>query len=165
MTVLLEDLPLEELSKVRFGRNRLLKAAGGAVFGVITSRMVAAQPAYAATCGDASPCGPSPKCCCCSGTICTCSGCTAAGGPVSERRSVLERLLLWPSHHPVLRLVDGSEREMHMQEDNPAVVLGLVGVAPFAGLVLGLTSGGAGWLAALVVVSAILAAVAQQTLP
>lgn len=34
MTALLEDLPQEELSKIRFGRSRLLKAAGGAVFGV-----------------------------------------------------------------------------------------------------------------------------------
>lgn len=80
MTALLEDLPQEELSKIRFGRSRLLKAAGGAVFGVITSRMLAGEPAYAATCGDASPCGPSPKCCCCSGTICTCSGCTPRSG-------------------------------------------------------------------------------------
>lgn len=80
MTALLEDLTEEELSKVRFGRSRLLKAAGGAVFGVVAGRVLAAQPAYAATCGSASPCAPSPKCCCCSGTICTCSGCTPRTG-------------------------------------------------------------------------------------
>lgn len=54
---------------------------------------------------------------------------------------------------------------MRLQEDHPAGLLGLAGVSPLVGLVLGHTGGGAGWLAGLVVISAILVAVAQQTLP
>jgi hypothetical protein len=76
MSALIEDLGEEELSRVRFGSNRFLKAVGGGLFGLIASRILAAEPAYAATCGSASPCGPSPLCCCCSGENCCSSGCT-----------------------------------------------------------------------------------------
>lgn len=59
---------------VRFGRNRLIATAGGLLFGTFAGVFTRAKPAWA-LCGDASPCGPSSKCCCCSGTFCCQAGC------------------------------------------------------------------------------------------
>jgi hypothetical protein len=80
MVSLIEETDEEQLSRIRFGRSRFLKAMSVAVFGFLADKMLVAQPAYAATCGSASPCGPSPRCCCCSGTTCTCTGCRARVG-------------------------------------------------------------------------------------
>lgn len=72
---LVEDLDEQQLSRIGFGRNRFLKVAGGALFGLVAHQLIAAEPAYAATCGNSSPCGPSPLCCCCSGNTCCSGGC------------------------------------------------------------------------------------------
>jgi hypothetical protein len=69
----------------------------------------------------------------------------------------------------MLRLVDGTRREVHMQEDYAADLLGrrltlVVALALGAGM-LGLRSASSPLLPVLLVASAILVAVAQQTLP
>lgn len=69
------------MKRVRFGRSRFLAAAGGTVFGATYFRR--AGRAWA-LCGSANPCGPSEKCCCCSGTNCCQAGCyrrTGCGPP------------------------------------------------------------------------------------
>lgn len=69
------DVRESALDRVRFGRSRLLATAGGAIFGTFAGVLGGAKPAWA-TCGSADPCGPSPKCCCCSGTSCCAHNCS-----------------------------------------------------------------------------------------
>ena len=77
----LVDLNEQALSQVRFGRNRFLRAAGAALFG-LAIRMVAPRPLYAHP-NNASPppypCVAFHPCPACSGTTCAVSGCTWHG--------------------------------------------------------------------------------------
>jgi len=64
----------EVTENVRFGRNRLLAAAGGVLFGTLAGYFGKTQLAWG-LCGDVSPCHGFKKCCCCSGTRCCQAGC------------------------------------------------------------------------------------------
>jgi hypothetical protein len=70
-----QPLSDEEMATVRFGRSKMLKRAGGLVFGFAVGSAIDASPILACTLGSPPPgCGPSHECCCCSGY----SGCCSA---------------------------------------------------------------------------------------
>lgn len=75
----LVDLDDDHLSKVRFGRNRFLRALGVGLFGLATgmvvSREAQAQHRYAV-----APCRYAQMCHKCSGARCTAASCSPRGG-------------------------------------------------------------------------------------
>ena len=70
----LEAQPGEE-AEVRFGRSRVLKAFGAAVFGAVAGSITKSNPAWASHEGPPGPCFTYPKCHACSGSTCTLSTC------------------------------------------------------------------------------------------
>ncbi len=73
-----ELIETDGLDGVKFGRNRVLRGIGSVLFAGGIVQSIAVDAAHADTCGSASPCGPTPKCCCCGGCDgydrATCSG-------------------------------------------------------------------------------------------
>ena len=63
----------QAMDEVPFGRNRLLAAAGGLLFGLAASMSGKSSVAWAG-CGDNGVCVDFPKCCCCSGSRCCVPG-------------------------------------------------------------------------------------------
>lgn len=63
-----------------FGRSRFLRYVGGAVFGAVAMRMLAADPALAHGTTPPACCGPSGTCSCCNGTTCCSSKCSKRTG-------------------------------------------------------------------------------------
>jgi hypothetical protein len=67
----LGDLSDEDLAGVRLGRNRMLAALGGALFGFATSMVARSAPALAHHGAPPWPCYGFPACHYCDGRICT----------------------------------------------------------------------------------------------
>jgi hypothetical protein len=61
------------LDRIRFGRNRFLAGAAGALFGTVAG-LSRSSDAFGA-CGPADPCYGYGLCCCCSGSVCCQSNC------------------------------------------------------------------------------------------
>jgi hypothetical protein len=70
-----DDLASEE-SEVRFGRSRVLKTLGAALFGYTAQSILKQQPAWGGHTGPPGPCYGYGVCHCCSGSSCCVSGCT-----------------------------------------------------------------------------------------
>lgn len=69
----------DQLGEVRFGRSRMLKRIGAAIFGVSVMGVMTSSRALAhGTCAHSTiaMCGPSKRCCCCNANGCCVGGCT-----------------------------------------------------------------------------------------
>lgn len=73
----IEPVSEAELSEVKFGRSKVLRYLGLAVFASVVGSVIEASPAFACTTGSApAPCGPAPSCCCCNSSGCCDANCT-----------------------------------------------------------------------------------------
>jgi hypothetical protein len=106
------------LGRIRFGRNRFLAGAAGALFGTVAG-MSRSSDAFGA-CGPSEPCFGFGLCCCCSGPVCCQSNCVRMYGECwwTENRTcwntcngagVLFQCCDWISNNPcICRAIVGS---------------------------------------------------------
>jgi hypothetical protein len=64
-----------EQEAVRFGRSRMLKVLGGALFGAVSQSILKATPAWASHQGPPGPCHSLQKCHSCVGSTCNLATC------------------------------------------------------------------------------------------